>query len=115
MGRTKDEVLKEFRTAEILGAARKVFAARGYHEATVEAVAEEAGVAEGTIYLYYGSKRELYGEALKQGILELYEETKRRVDQAATWKKSYAPSLPPRSSILKSGAISSKSTIEGLP
>jgi AcrR family transcriptional regulator len=84
MGRTKDEVLKEFRTAEILEAARKIFAAHGYHEATVEAVAGEAGVAKGTIYLYYGSKRELYGAALKHGILELYDETKRRVGKAVT-------------------------------
>ena len=65
LGKSKKEVVTEFRTAELLEAARRVFAEKGFHEATVDDVAEEAGVAKGTVYLYYRSKRDLYWAALK--------------------------------------------------
>ena len=43
----------------ILQAAVKVFAAKGFYVARVSDVAREAGVADGTIYLYFASKGEL--------------------------------------------------------
>ena len=43
----------------ILGAARELFAARGYTGATIEAVATEANVAVETVYAAFGSKRAL--------------------------------------------------------
>ena len=42
-------------------------------------IAEAAGVAKGTVYLYFRSKREIYLAALRQGIVRLNEETRRRV------------------------------------
>jgi AcrR family transcriptional regulator len=44
----------------IAEAALRVFAEKGYHEATVEDVADRLGVSEGTIYLYFKRKRELF-------------------------------------------------------
>ncbi len=55
--RTKE---KEVRTAEIEQAARKVFLSRGFQAATIQEIAEEAGIAKGTVYLYYKSKDDLY-------------------------------------------------------
>ena len=78
-GRTRKEVLTEFRTAELLEAARKVFAEKGFHNATVDDIAEAAGVAKGTLYLYYRSKRAVYWAALKHGIAALLEELERRM------------------------------------
>src|SRR5215813_13743034 len=43
----------------ILRAAAKVFARSGYFNAKVADVAREAGVADGTVYLYFKSKEEL--------------------------------------------------------
>ena len=43
--KTKKDIVAEFRTTGILEAARKVFAERGFHEATVDDIAEAAGVA----------------------------------------------------------------------
>lgn len=40
----------------ILEAARKLFTERGYASATIEAIAEEAGVAPDTIYAVFGNK-----------------------------------------------------------
>jgi len=70
--KTKKDVVTEFRTAGILEAARKVFAKEGFNEATVDDIANEAGLAKGTVYLYYKSKREIYFAALKFGIEQMY-------------------------------------------
>src|SRR3954451_7430041 len=43
----------------ILRAAVKVFARNGFHATRVSEVAKAAGVADGTIYLYFKSKEEL--------------------------------------------------------
>lgn len=44
----------------LLDAAARVFARRGYHAARVSEIAREAGVAQGTVYLYAESKEQLY-------------------------------------------------------
>jgi AcrR family transcriptional regulator len=44
----------------ILDAALQVFAARGYRDAKVQEIAEQAGVATGTVYGIFPSKQELY-------------------------------------------------------
>jgi AcrR family transcriptional regulator len=80
--RTKQQVVSEFRHAEILAAARRVFAARGYEGASVEEIARTAGVAKGTVYLYYRSKDEIYQAALREGLLALCAELRLRVQAA---------------------------------
>jgi AcrR family transcriptional regulator len=47
------------RKKRILDAAARVFARRGYQRATTKEIADEADVGEGTIYSYFGSKRDL--------------------------------------------------------
>src|SRR5512141_961309 len=47
------------KSERILEAAVKVFARKGYTAATVAEVAREAGVADGTIYLYFKSKDDI--------------------------------------------------------
>jgi len=49
----------ERRRNQILNAAAEVFAERGYECARVHSVARKAGVADGTVYTYFASKREL--------------------------------------------------------
>jgi TetR/AcrR family transcriptional regulator len=50
---------KERKRKEIIEAAKRVFSARGYYQATMDEIASEAGVAKGTLYLYYPSKAHL--------------------------------------------------------
>ncbi len=61
---TNKELRKKQITArrqdQILRAAMEVFTRKGYAAATVPQIAQTAGVATGTIYLYYPSKRELF-------------------------------------------------------
>jgi AcrR family transcriptional regulator len=51
--------LAEARRAQILDAAARVFAEKGFHRATTREVAEQAGLSEGTIYYYFDSKTAL--------------------------------------------------------
>jgi len=58
-----------------MDAAIKVFAERGFHTATVAEIAREAGVADGTIYLYFKSKDDLllrlFDEKMSMLLLEM--------------------------------------------
>lgn len=51
--------LVEERKAQILAAATKVFARKGFERATIAEIAREAGVAEGSIYNYFKNKGDL--------------------------------------------------------
>lgn len=82
--RTRKDVITEFRRAEILHAARAVFAARGFERATTADIARAAGIAKGTLYLYYRSKRDVYWAALRHGLQELRRETRRAVNAAGS-------------------------------
>src|SRR3954470_22154723 len=73
--KTKQGVVTEFRCTEILEAARKVFARKGFDQTTVDDIAAAAGVAKGTLYLYFRSKRDIYLAALKEGVLALHAES----------------------------------------
>ncbi len=82
-GKTKQDVVSEFRSAEILDAARRVFFHKGFNDATMDDIAEAAGVAKGTLYLYFASKRDVYLAAVKRGLGELIEDTRRSVEAAS--------------------------------
>lgn len=84
MPRTKRDVVTEFRRAEILDAAYRVFAERGFEQATTADIAAAAGVAKGTLYLYYPSKQEIYDAALVQSALEVDGQTRAALGAAAT-------------------------------
>ena len=70
-GLTKRDVLADFRRAELIDAASAVFARKGFAGASVDEIAKMAGVAKGTVYLYYPSKHDIYWAALESGIVAL--------------------------------------------
>jgi AcrR family transcriptional regulator len=80
--RTKKDVVTAFRCSEILEAARKIFAKKGFRGVTVDQIAEAAGLAKGTLYQYYRSKQEIYLAALRHGVTEMMEQTRQKVDTA---------------------------------
>jgi AcrR family transcriptional regulator len=49
----------------VLDAAEKVFADLGYHNASIVKITEAAGVAQGTFYLYFGSKKAVFDELVR--------------------------------------------------
>jgi AcrR family transcriptional regulator len=56
---TREERRQQTREA-LLGAAGRVFARHGFHDASVERVAEEAGYTKGAVYSNFASKEELF-------------------------------------------------------
>lgn len=66
-------ILAATRRTQILDAAATVFAARGFHAATIKHIAQTAGIADGTIYIYFPNKT-----ALLIGLLDRLNETDQR-------------------------------------
>ena len=62
------------RRREILAAAARVFASKGFAKATTREIADEADVAEGTLYNYFGGKHEM--------LLAMAEEMETPLDEA---------------------------------
>jgi AcrR family transcriptional regulator len=54
----------------VLEAARRVFLARGFHTATLDQIAEEAGFSKGAIYSQFESKAEMFLTLLERRIEE---------------------------------------------
>jgi AcrR family transcriptional regulator len=48
----------------LLEAAEQMFSELGYHDASIVKITEAAGVAQGTFYLYFGGKQEIFEEVV---------------------------------------------------
>jgi len=66
-----DRSIAEEKRRQIVAAAVRAFARRGYHTCRVADVAEEAGVAHGLIYHYFTSKEELLETIFRETWSEL--------------------------------------------
>ena len=62
------------RIPQIINAAMIVFAEKGFHPATMEDVAKEAGLSKGTIYLYFKNKDDLIFSVLQASLAEGFAE-----------------------------------------
>ena len=82
--RRKD--LPENRRACILNAARCVFARQGYAETIVDDIAGQAGIAKGTLYLYFKSKEDIYLAALTEDARKLEDLTRERMNAVEAWQ-----------------------------
>ncbi len=63
--------LKRERRAQIIEAAKHVFAEAGYHGASIHAIIERADIARGTFYLYFESKSAVFSSILDQAMAAL--------------------------------------------
>lgn len=63
----------------ILSAATKVFAGKGYFNAKVADIAAEAGIADGTVYLYFKSKDEVLHSIFDRAMAEFIGEGRREL------------------------------------
>ena len=76
---------------KILEAAVKVFAGKGFYNAKVAEIAREAGIADGTIYLYFKNKDDilisLFEEKINKIILRVQAEIRKIDDPAEKLRK----------------------------
>ena len=82
-GQSAKSVVIDKREA-ILRAAIKVFAVKGYFNSKVADIAGEAGIADGTVYLYFKSKEEVLHSIFDRAMSEFIEEGKREIELIAT-------------------------------
>ena len=71
----------------LLDAARTVFSRDGYAASSVDDVAAEAGIAKGTVYLYFKSKEELYLAALIRDIRAFGSEARAEMERVPTLRE----------------------------
>jgi AcrR family transcriptional regulator len=68
---------REANRERILRAARAVFGERGYHDATIEEIADEAGLSNGAIYYNFANKEDLFLALLDERLDERLEHVRR--------------------------------------
>ena len=77
-GSTSRAVITDKREA-ILRAATKVFAGKGYFNSKVADIAAEAGIADGTVYLYFKSKDEILHSIFDRAMADFIAEGRREL------------------------------------
>jgi TetR/AcrR family transcriptional regulator, fatty acid metabolism regulator protein len=75
------------RSAEILASARVVIAERGYEATSMLAIAQHAGVAEGTLYRFFKTKEELMLRVAEEWLQELLAEDFGLDSIRGTWNR----------------------------
>jgi AcrR family transcriptional regulator len=78
--------LRASRRTAILAAARRRFAQRGYHRTSIDDIIAEAGIARGTFYLHFESKRAIFDELVADLLKTL---------QGTLWRIDIGPNAPP--------------------
>src|SRR3954453_1742844 len=69
------------RRAAILAAAPDIFSGRGYHAASIDEIASQAGISKALIYEHFPSKKDLHASLLERHVQEIFE---RLAQSAAT-------------------------------
>ena len=85
--KTKEEVLQEFRIQAIRAAAGRVVAEKGIEGATMEAIAEAAGIAKGTLYLYFKNREDLLERTADYGFEILLREVEEALRTDGTFRR----------------------------
>ena len=75
--------------AELLAAARRVFAERGFHEASIAEITQVADVGVGTFYLHFRDKDDVFHTLLEEGTSEIREQVRH-----AVYQQGDAPVIP---------------------
>ncbi len=68
---TSTRLPRPARRRQLLGAARDVFVAQGYHAAAMDEIAEQAGVSKPVLYQHFPGKLDLYLALLDESVAEL--------------------------------------------
>ncbi len=79
-----NQVEKNHKYHQILEAAVKVFARQGFYQSTVAQIAKQAGVADGTIYLYFKNKDDILVQFFNYRAKQVFESFREDVARAET-------------------------------
>jgi AcrR family transcriptional regulator len=79
----RGQVQKQRRQEQILAAAFQVFAVQGYEAARLDDVADRAGIAKGTIYLYFRDKKQLFRAVVRSLLRKRFDAVARTFSGSA--------------------------------
>ena len=85
--RSKEEVVQEYRIASIQDATMRVIARKGMAAATMQEIAEAAGVAKGTIYLYFRDRDELVERTFETAMEKLFVRADEALDREVPFEE----------------------------
>ena len=68
------------REQQMLDAAVQMFSINGYHETSMDAIAAQAEISKPMLYLYYGSKEELFGACLDRELTRFVDVVRAEID-----------------------------------
>lgn len=68
------------REQQMLDAAVQMFSINGYHETSMDSIAAAAQISKPMLYLYYGSKEELFGACLNRELSRFVEAVRTAID-----------------------------------
>lgn len=75
---------------QIIDAAVEVIAENGYHQSQVSKIAKQAGVADGTIYLYFKNKEDILISLFKEKMGQFIERMEEEIKEKQTAKEKLA-------------------------
>ena len=76
----RKEMEFQHRRTEILSQAEKIFAAKGFHNATMAEIASTSGFATGTLYQFFEGKENLYNIMVSEKLDRMYLEIRESVN-----------------------------------
>jgi len=76
------------REQQMLDAAMQLFSANGYHETSMDAIAAQAQISKPMLYLYYGSKEELFAAVLSRELTRFIDAVRADLDVTGDLKQS---------------------------
>lgn len=79
----RPKVPRAVREQQMLEVAERAFAERGFHAASVDAIAEAAGISKPMVYAYFGSKEGLYRGCMERASRRLFEAVGQGADAGA--------------------------------
>lgn len=85
MATTKTEVVEQFRCQAIRDAAMRLVTRKGYDHVTVQDIADEAGIAKGTVYLYFKSREDIFERTITFSFEELRERIAETIARGGTF------------------------------
>jgi len=68
------------REQQMLDAAVQIFSVNGYHETSMDAIAAQAQISKPMLYLYYGSKEDLFGACLDREMTRFIDVVRSDID-----------------------------------
>ncbi len=88
--RGRREHRKHLTRRDLLAAGRRLFAEKGLYDSRIEDLTRHAGIAKGTLYLYFANKAELIEAVVTNGFNELLGQVHRAAQDASSREEAVA-------------------------